>query len=125
MDTVFTYNYKKIDDFQGFRLSLSDNSRWICCLFKESLGKNGEKITLIDNFCETYTLIIDLKGLITVDKGSVDTYNKCIMLAVNKQFLYKLPDIAIDVLQTTSLPVGFEVLSRIAEAVHRKLQISK
>ena len=125
MDRVFTYNYKKIEDVLEFRLSLSDNNRWICCLFKESLGKNGEQITLIDNFCETYTLLIDLKGLITVDKGTVDTYNKFIMLNVSKHFLYKLPDIAIDVLQTTSLPVGFEVLARIAEAVHRKLQISK
>ena len=125
MDRVFTHNYKKIDDVQGFRLVVSDSNRWVCSLFKDSLGKNGEQITLIDNFCETYILYVDLKGLMTIDKGAVDTYNKCIVLKTNIHFLYKLPDIAIDVLQTTSLPSGIEVLSRIAEAVHRKLQISK
>ena len=124
MDTVFTHAYKKISEVNGFKLNITDSTdRWICSLFKDSLGLKGEQITVIDNYCEPYVLIIDTDNNISASKGSIDVYNKFISLTPKLHFLHPLPNIAIDVLQTCSHPVGLEVLSRIASVVHTKLHI--
>ena len=124
MDTVFTHSYKKISEVKGFKLSITESTeRWICSLFKDSLGLKGERITVIDNYCEPYIILFDSDNNISTSKGSVDIYNKIISLTPKLHFLHRLPNIAIDVLQTCSHPVGLEVLSRIASVVHNKLHI--
>jgi len=125
MDTVFTHGYNKIAEISGFKLNINDNSRWVCCLFKDSIGVKGEQVTIIDNYCEPYIMTIDKDNMLSINKGSIDPFNKTISLTPERHFLHQLPDIAIDVLQSCSHPVGLEVLSRIAKVVHKKIGNSR
>ena len=98
--------------------------RWICCAFKESLGMKGDSFTLIDNFCERYYIVHNkITGELTVDKGRV--YQNSIYLTPKINVMSRLPDFAIDVLQTISVPIGIETLSRVAETFKRKYYENK
>ena len=115
MDNLFTHNYNSITQVGDFKIQIE--GRWICCIFKDQIGASGEQFTLIDNYCESYYLIFN-GGEVKIDKGEIcDNY---LRLRPAKHFLHPLPDIGIDVIQTTSHPVGLETLSRLASVVHTR-----
>lgn len=117
MDKLFTNKYNEISEINGLKIHLE--GRWICCVFRDSLGKRGEIINLIDNYGERYTITIDkIKDEFNIDKGSF--YQSGIYLHPLLNFYSKLPDFAIDVLQTISNPVGLETLRRVADTIKHK-----
>jgi len=111
MEQLFTNRYREVTTFNGHTFHL--DSRWICALFKEPIGKNKDLVTLIDNYCEIYCITVD-NGVIECEKGQL--LNNRINLLSKNNTLFQLPDIAIDVLQTINHPVGLETLCRIAKA---------
>ena len=117
MERLFTNKYNEITEINSLKIHLE--GRWVCCVFRESMGKRGETITLIDNYGERYILTIDkIKDEFNIDKGAV--YQSGIYLHPVLNIYSRLPDFAIDVLQTISNPVGLETLTRVADTIKRK-----
>lgn len=98
-----------------------DEGRWICCQYKESLGRHGFSYLLIDNYGASYTLLVKRNEMgelevqsdtlrITYSLGTVDVYTP-----VHSIMRYPFPDFLIDVVGTISAPVAIEALCRVAE----------
>jgi hypothetical protein len=115
------YNIQtSLEGFSAVRLNY-DEGRWICCQYKESLGRRGFSYLLIDNYGASYTLLVrrDEAGelevqsdtlRITSSLGTIDLYTP-----VHSIMRYPFPDFLIDVLGTISAPVAIEALCRVAE----------
>jgi hypothetical protein len=134
---VYTRFYSKIDFLDKFtpklHIVIDSSERWICCQQTESTGK-GYEHTLIDNFCETYSIssvfdenkrlhITDKSG--SLAKIGINLSDSQILLRPNQHFLVPLPDFAIDVLQSTGTSVGRETLYRIAKVYGEKYYKNK
>lgn len=120
MDKMFTNRYREISSIIGFKINI--DNRWICAAFTEIEGVNGELITLIDNYCEIYTIRRNKSTkLLDLDKGQINYIYNIIYLLSNNNTLSLLPDIAIDVLQSISHPIAFETLRRIATVASAKI----
>ena len=98
-----------------------DDGRWICCQYKESLGRHGFSYLLIDNYGASYTLLVRRNEVgelevqsdtlrIDTSSGTIDVYTP-----VHSIMRYPFPDFLIDVLGTISAPVAIEALCRVAE----------
>ena len=114
----YTSRYNVQTQLEGYpevRLC-GDSGRWICCQFKESMGRNGYSYTLVDNYGSSHLLYVnridnrlDLKSTtLAIDHFSVQLPSFSLMK-------YPFPDFLIDVLQTISMPLAFETLGRVAE----------
>lgn len=106
--------------FSGVKLNY-DEGRWICCQFKESLGRHGFSYLLIDNYGASHTLLVKRNEAgelevqsdtlrILSSQGAIDVYTP-----VHSIMQYPFPDFLIDVLGTISAPVAIEALCRVAE----------
>lgn len=93
-----------------------DSSRWICCQFKESLGRKGYSYTLIDNYGSYHLLYVDrVDGRLDLKSTTLVIDNCTVRLPAFSLTKYPFPDFLIDVLQTICIPLAFETLCRVAE----------
>jgi hypothetical protein len=133
----FTKKYREIIIVPNISYKVSiihDNvNRWICYSNKEPIGKDTYLFTLIDNFQENYLFLIQ--------DGKITTYNKnnknikilssdnskpdTIICYSTSNDALPLPDFVIDVLQTLTTNLTFEVIRRITLAFHNKINKSK
>jgi len=132
----FTSKYNELTklDCLPFPVAIrhDDHGRWICCSYKESIGRLGFQITLVDNYMEFYSFIWSGPG--TTDFHS-KSGNKLIINYINNNMsgtpesiickssqhdLLALPDFAIDVLHTVQTNTLYEVIRRITVAFHEK-----
>jgi hypothetical protein len=135
----FTSKYKEVKKLEGIPFNVSihheDHSRWICYTYKESIGKNGFQITMVDNYLELYIvnwsgpgskeLTSNNNNKVSVNSDNNYRMDEVITNSITCKAFYTesvpLPDFAIDVLQTIQTPILYEVLRRVAVSFHQKI----
>ena len=117
MEGLFSNKYKEITELGGLKLKI--DNRWVCYVYKESLGWKGEGFILFDNFGEKYYITKDIiNNTMSVDKGNI--IDNSVTLKPKLYMLNPLPDIAIDVLETCSETIAIETLNRIADVIKKR-----
>ena len=118
MEKYFTNSYNQVKEIRGAQINLDTHGRWICYCNVEKAGSEYEEITLYDNYCERYTLRFNVPNKIFTDfDGRGYTSQDIITLKTKTINQHALPDYCIDVMQTFSCPIAFEVLRRQAEII--------
>lgn len=131
----YSDNYKIQSHLEGFpKVLLScgeDRSRWICSQHREPVARIGFEYTLVDNYGASFSvrLIKEENGEITLNTKSgitrYDGVNSVLVFQKLPMMRYPLPNFAIDVLQTLSVPAGIETLRRVAETFAKSLEESR
>jgi len=105
----------QLEGYPEVRLG-GDSGRWVCCQFKESLGRKGYSYTLLDNYGSAHLLYanrVDHKLELRSETLIIDSL--FVQLPLFTLMKYPFPDFLIDVLQTICVPLAFETLGRVAE----------
>jgi hypothetical protein len=131
----YTANYKVQSHLEGYPKALlscgEDRRRWICSQHREPVARIGFEYLLVDNYGASFSvrLVKEESGEITVNtkSGTVRYDGEHCMIVFPKlpMMRYPLPDFAIDVLQTLSVPAGIETLRRVAESFAKTLEESR
>jgi hypothetical protein len=131
----YTANYKVQSHLEGYpKVLLScgeERNRWICSQHREPVARIGFEYLLVDNYGASFSvrLIKEENGEITLNNKSgitrYDGVNSVLVFQKLPMMRYPLPNFAIDVLQTLTVPAGIETLRRVAESFAKTLVESR
>jgi hypothetical protein len=130
----FTSRYNAISKLPYVPIDIAighdDRNRWICYVYRTSIGHNRYQFTLMDNYMETYNFewfeneITSKSGnKMTVYYNQANRVPEAIVCFYKTEGLLPLPDFAIDVLQTVQTNITFEVIRRMVVAFHSKRKL--